>query len=82
MIIETAIGFNSEYMVGHVTNDLLTLKRFCNSEQEIGGLTKEQLSEIIKELQKIYSLMHSTQKTTKKDKIVTSNNINSSEIEV
>lgn len=70
MKIETVSGFNSNHMVGFINNDLLTFKRFCDSTQPIQDLTKEDLDIIIRELQKLYSIMNSVQKQVK-GKLVT-----------
>lgn len=67
MQITTAINFSGEYLEGFVTNNEFHTKRLINvANTQVTPLTKEEVLELVNELQKVYSTMNNVEKSIKK----------------
>lgn len=67
MQITTAINFSGEYLEGFVTNNEFHTKRLINvANTQVTPLTKEEILELVNELQKVYSTMNNVEKSIKK----------------
>lgn len=64
--IDTAINFAGEKINGFVRDDLLNIKGIFGSEVLIEEVSKEEVSELILELQTIYSTMSKFEKQKQK----------------
>lgn len=65
--ITTAINFSGEYLDGYVTDNQLYIKRLADLKNTQSlPLSKEELLELISELQKAYSTMNNIEKSINK----------------
>lgn len=60
--IETAVNLNGKHVKGHIINGELILTKLLQIENPISIQSKEELNELVLELQKVYSTMIQNEK--------------------